>query len=82
MRRKRIFLLGIFSLLSFSIYSQERKISFPVVIDAEKVNFLQEEKKVIAQNNVKIKYEDITITSDKAIYDAENNKAYLEGNVK
>jgi len=81
-RRKKIFLLGILSLLSFSIYSQERKISFPVVIDAEKVNFLQEEKKVIAQNKVKINYENIIINCEKAVYDAKNNKAYLEGDIK
>ena len=85
MRRAKVYFLSFvfFILLPlFYSYSQERKVKFPVVIDAEKVNFLQEEKKVIAQNNVRIKYEDIKISCDKAIYDAENNKAHLEGNIK
>ncbi len=75
---------GIFTfLLFFGVLSlQAKETKLPVVIDGDKVSYLHQNKKVVAEGNVMIKYEDIVISCDKAIYNAQDNIAKLIGNLK
>jgi lipopolysaccharide assembly outer membrane protein LptD (OstA) len=76
---KKIFFL-IFLIISFYLFAQNKLI--PVVIDADEINYLHQDKKIVAKRNVKIKYKDVELFCDEVEYDTEKNIAYVKGKVK
>jgi len=62
------------------VFSQKN--SIPVIVDGDQVSYLQKEDKVIAKGNVVLKYKEVTVNCDEAIYEVDKNIASLKGNVK
>ncbi|MBN2483571.1 MAG: LPS-assembly protein LptD [Candidatus Omnitrophica bacterium] len=60
--------------------AQEKGI--PVIVDGDQVRYLHDEGKVVAQGNVRMKYEDVTIYCDEAVYNTETHNAFIHGEVK
>ncbi len=54
----------------------------PVIVDGDQVRYLHDEGKVVAQGNVKMKYEDVTIYCDEAVYNRETHNAVIKGDMK
>ncbi|NQT28059.1 MAG: LPS-assembly protein LptD, partial [Candidatus Omnitrophica bacterium] len=80
-------LLGIYCLLiplSFILYPFNAfpdGETMPVVIDGDEITYLQQEGKVIAKGNVKVKSEDSEILCQEAVYDSNSNIAHIKGDV-
>jgi lipopolysaccharide assembly outer membrane protein LptD (OstA) len=77
---KYSFFVLLFFILTFGVFSQEKMI--PVVVDGDEINYLQEEGKIIAKGNVKLKYKEVELFCDEVHYDANGNKAHIIGDVK
>ncbi|MBN3040496.1 MAG: LPS-assembly protein LptD [Candidatus Omnitrophica bacterium] len=73
-------LFFLFFLLPISAFSQDKII--PVVVDGDEINYLQDQGKVSAKGNVKMKYKEVELYCDEAEYDVNNNLAYVKGEVK
>jgi len=76
----RFVILLILLLAPLSAFCEDA--AMPVVIDGDEINYLQQEGKVVAKGNVKMKSEDTEIFCQEAVYDANGNIAYIEGDVK
>lgn len=75
--------LALFIFLSFPFFvfaDQAEKL--PVTIDAEQISFLQQEGKIIAEGDVVLEHNQVKIYCQKAIYDAQTNKAKIIGEAK
>lgn len=74
-----LFFLTIFSFF-LPVFSQTQQL--PVTINADQINYMQQKRQIVAEGNVTMEYKEVKIFCDKAIYDAEGNKAHIIGNVK
>ncbi|MCF7916959.1 MAG: LPS assembly protein LptD [Candidatus Omnitrophica bacterium] len=75
------FLAAIFFIFfALPLFAQNQQL--PVTINADQINYLQQERKIVAEGNVSMEYKGVKIFCDKAIYDAEINKAHIIGDVK
>jgi LPS-assembly protein len=54
----------------------------PIIVDGDKVEYFQEQKKVEGTGNISIQYKGILLTCDKVTVDLETREAIAEGNVK
>ena len=54
----------------------------PVVCNGDKVEYFEDEKKVVGSGNVVITYQDITLTADEVTVWPETKAAEAEGNAK
>ena len=73
-------LFSVLSLIVFCAFAQtEAKTG--AVIDADEVEYAQEQDLVIAKGNVEIFKNEYLLKADKVIYDKANNKVYAVGNV-
>lgn len=54
----------------------------PIVCNGDKVEYFEDEKKVVGSGNVVITYQDMTLTSDKVTVWTETKAAEAEGNAK
>jgi len=54
----------------------------PIVIDGDKVEYFQDQKKAVGTGNVSIKYKDMVLTCDKITVYLDTREAIAEGNVK
>ena len=63
-----------------SAFSEINKM--PVVIDGDEITYLQQEGKIVAKGNVKIKSEDSELSCQEAVYDANSNIAHVKGDVR
>jgi LPS-assembly protein len=54
----------------------------PVVVNGDKVEYLQEQKKVVGSGNVSIEYKGVTLTCRKVTVFIDTREALAEGNVK
>jgi len=73
-----LFLIIFFSPLF--LFSQEKRI--PVTVKGDKINFLQGGKEIEARGNVVIRYKEVKIFCDRAIYYSEKNRVYAKGKVR
>ncbi|HIE36273.1 MAG TPA: LPS-assembly protein LptD [Candidatus Omnitrophica bacterium] len=76
---RKIFFL-IFLSICFYLFAQHKLI--PVVIDADEINYLHQDKKIVAKKNVKVEYKDVELFCDEVEYDTQKNIAYIKGKVK
>jgi len=76
----RFVILFLLLLTPLSAFSEAG--TMPVVIDGDEISYLQQEGKVIAKGNVKMKSEDTELFCQEAVYDANGNIAYIKGDVK
>ncbi|MCF7877704.1 MAG: LPS assembly protein LptD [Candidatus Omnitrophica bacterium] len=74
-----LFFLIIFS-LSLPVFAQAQQL--PVTINADQINYMQQKRQIVAEGNVTMEYKEVKIFCDKAVYDAEANKAHIIGDVK
>ncbi|MBM3253217.1 MAG: LPS assembly protein LptD [Candidatus Omnitrophica bacterium] len=66
-----------------SLFSQEtRESSDSIVCNGDRVEFFEEEKKVVGEGNVVINYKDDKLTCDKIIIYTQTKDAICEGNVR
>ncbi|MCD6583130.1 MAG: LPS-assembly protein LptD [Candidatus Omnitrophica bacterium] len=78
-----VFAIIVLLSLPFSIslvFSQ--KTSIPVIVEGDQVSYLQQEGKVVAKGNVVLKYKEVVITCEEAVYEVEKSTTLLKGNVK
>ena len=68
--------------LSFPFVSIGEEAPLPVIIDGNQVNYYREQNRVEAEGKVEMKYKDIVIHCDKAVYEVDKNIARIEGNVE
>lgn len=64
--------------------SQENKttqVGKPVIVDADNVEFLEAENKIIGRNNVRINYDNVVLTADAVELDTKTKKAVASGSV-
>lgn len=54
----------------------------PIIVNGDKVEFFTEQKKVVAEGNVKIEYGKVTLSCDRITVFTQNKDAFAEGNVK
>jgi len=54
----------------------------PVVVNGDKVEYFQDNKKVIGTGNISIVYKDVTLTCDQVTVYLDTKEAIAEGNVK
>lgn len=71
-------------LFSFTenLTSAKNKKAQPVTVDGDKVEYFREQKKVVAEGNVKATYKDMKLYCDKATVLTDKKVVYAEGNVK
>ena len=74
-----VFVVGIVGIPLF-IRGQEAPI--PVIVDGDQVNYYREQERVEAKGNVEMKYKDIQVYCNEAIYDIKQNIAQITGDVK
>jgi len=72
-----VFILAI--TLTKKVFSAEKMI--PIIVNGDKVEFFAEGKKVIAEGNVLIEYQDAKLTCDKVTVFNETKQAIAEGDV-
>ena len=72
-----IFFLSFFSSISFA-YAQEK---VPIVCHGDKVEFLEHQQRLSAEDNVTVIYEDVKITCDKINISLDTKDGVAEGNV-
>jgi lipopolysaccharide assembly outer membrane protein LptD (OstA) len=53
----------------------------PIVVDGDKVEFFEKEKRIVAEGNVSIVYGEVTLTCDRIDVDTVSQKAICTGNV-
>ncbi|MEW6009130.1 MAG: LPS assembly protein LptD [Candidatus Omnitrophota bacterium] len=70
--------LSIFLLLP--AFAQEEKM--PIVVNGDKVEFMNEEKKIIASGHVVIEYKDTKLVADKVVVYSQTKDIIAEGNVR
>ncbi|MBU0633617.1 MAG: LPS assembly protein LptD [Candidatus Omnitrophica bacterium] len=63
---------------SFSALTDSKK---PVVVDADTVEYFDEQNKIVGQGNVKIDYEDVRLVADYVQVDMKTQEAQAQGNV-
>ena len=88
----RLFLFLGLTFLSYPLYAQQSaepaakdksaQSGKPIIVDAKNVSYLQEEGKMSGEGNVKIKYDDVVLESDKVLVDTKSKDAEATGNVK
>lgn len=76
----RFVILLILLLAPLSAFCEDAKM--PVVIDGDEISYLQQEGKVVAKGNVKMKSKDTELFCQEAVYDTNSNIAHIEGDVK
>ncbi len=54
----------------------------PVVVDGDEINYLQDEGRIVAKGNVKMKYKEVELSCEEADYNANANTAHVTGDVK
>ncbi len=74
-----IFTLAVFLFLAVSVSAEERK---QMIVNGDKVEFFTEQKKITAEGNVVIVYQDAKLTCDKVVVYSDTNDAVAEGNVR
>jgi len=74
-----VLLVGL-CLMGFRAFSQDEMI--PVVVDGDEINYLQEEGRIKAKGNVKLKYKGVELFCDEVDYNANTNIAQVIGPVK
>ncbi|MDP2939740.1 MAG: LPS export ABC transporter periplasmic protein LptC [Candidatus Omnitrophota bacterium] len=76
-----VVIIALISFLSFVFvcFSEEKR---QIVVNGDKVEFFTEQKKVIAQGNVVIVFQDTKLTADMVTVFSETNDAVAEGNVR
>lgn len=68
------------ALIAVSALAQEEKL--PIVVDGDHVEFLSEEKQIVASGHVIIKYKDTQLIADKVTVYSQTKDVVAEGNVK
>ncbi|OIO38167.1 MAG: hypothetical protein AUJ75_03170 [Candidatus Omnitrophica bacterium CG1_02_49_10] len=81
MKNKISLLIVLSTLLLVSEVGAEEIAKKPVIVDGDKVEFLNKEKRVIGTGNVVIVYEDMKLTCDNVIVYMDSHDAYAEGHV-
>ncbi|MDD5583977.1 MAG: LptA/OstA family protein [Candidatus Omnitrophica bacterium] len=77
---KKLFFLLV--MLSLPLTATASEAVLPVDINADEINYLQEEGTAIAKGNVKLIYKDTQLFADEATYDAKKQTVHIKGNVK
>ncbi|MDD4202306.1 MAG: LptA/OstA family protein [Candidatus Omnitrophica bacterium] len=54
----------------------------PIIVNGDTVNYSQQDKIIVGQGNVSVKYGEITLTCDKITVDTTTKIGYCEGSVK
>ncbi len=73
-------LFSVFVLIAFCAFAQE-EVKNGAVIDADEIEYVQEQDLAVAKGNVEIFKNDYLLKADKVIYDKTNHKVYAIGNV-
>ncbi len=66
--------------LSVPVFAQEEKM--PIIVNGDKVEFMNEEKKIIATGHVVIDYKDTKLVADKVVVYSATKDIIAEGNVR
>jgi LPS-assembly protein len=75
-----LFFLLIFAIISQAkSFAQEKRV--PIIVNGDKVEFVSEGKKIIAQGDVSIEYENARLSCEKVVVYNETKMAVAEGNV-
>ncbi len=82
MKTKSIYFFSAVFFIFFTLPLFAQTQQLPVTINADQINYLQQERKIVAKGNVTMEYKGVKIFCDKATYDAEANKAHIIGDVK
>lgn len=56
--------------------------NIPIIVNGGRVEFFTEQKKVVAEGNVKIEYGNVTLSCDRITVFTQTKDAFAEGNVK
>jgi len=75
-------LLNPYSLILNPKIASGEDVKPPIIVDGDKVEYLDEEKKVVGTGNVVIRYGDTKLTAEKIVVDTESKKAEASGGVK
>ncbi|MDP2912838.1 MAG: LptA/OstA family protein [Candidatus Omnitrophota bacterium] len=67
---------------SLNPFSKEAGASEPIIVDGDRVEYFQAQKKAVGTGNVSLKYKDIVLTSDKITVYLDTREAIAEGSVK
>jgi len=86
---KNIVIFTVCFLVSFSAFSFAQKDDAfplkpgqPIIVDGDKVEYFEEDGRIIAEGNVSITYGDIVLRCDKIEVNTVSRKALCEGNVR
>lgn len=82
---KKLFYIAIFAVILFpayptpSLYADDK--GEPVIVNGDKVEYFEEDKRVVGTGNVVVTYKQMKLTADKATVYMNTKDAYAEGNV-
>jgi len=54
----------------------------PIIVDGDKVEYFEEEGRIVAEGNVSIKYGDVKLSCDRIMVNTRTKQALCEGNVR
>ena len=78
----RRFLIAFLIVISALPYATAQEIKEPIVVNGDKVEYLQDKKVVVASKNIEVTYKDVVMTCDKITVYLDTKDAVAEGDVK
>jgi len=79
---RKLILFTLSLIIASSLYADEGEKKIPIIVNGDKVEYFQDERKVIGSGNIEITYEDVRLTCDKIVVEMDTKEALAEGNVK
>src|SRR3989338_1296522 len=69
-------------LFSSQAHAEEPAPNEPIVVNGDKVEYYQEQKKVVGLGNISITYKDVVLTCDRITVYLDTREGIAEGNVR